>query len=76
MLHEFGNSGSKVSGRWHEIREHARETAMSEEEFSDIEKERYDLETAQITGDTNDDSFTSEPLGREPTDIRDTNPRI
>lgn len=78
MQHEHANSGSKVWRPWHEERQRARETAMSEEEFSPQEIEDYDLDTAEIDGSDNPDSFTTEPYGEgeESVDYREADPRF
>lgn len=70
--HEFGNSGRYVNGDWHAFRAAARREAFSEEEFDPIQRERYDLETAGITGEANPDTYTTERFGRnKDTDRRD-----
>jgi len=73
MLHEYGNSGSKLWVTWHREREEARQTENSDEFFSPIEIEDYDLDTARIDGSDNDDNFTAEPYGedQESHDIRE-----
>jgi len=46
---------------------------MSVDEFSDIEIERYDLDTARIQGESNPRTYRTEPYGdgEEPRDIRE-----
>ena len=65
MLHSRDNSGRKVDSDWHHFREKARRTSFSKEEFSDIDQERYDLDTAGITGEDNPESYN----GRERFDV-------
>lgn len=65
-----------IDSRWHEFRQNARETAFSIEQFGPIERERYDLDTAEITGAENPRTYTTEdPLevgtGAEQFDVRD-----
>jgi hypothetical protein len=70
--HHFGNAGSKAWRRWHEERQQARETAMSASEFGPIETEHFDLDTANITGEENPETYRTEPYGpSEPRDRRD-----
>lgn len=61
--HEFGNSGRYVNADWHRFRANARRTAMSPEEFDPIQRERYDLDTAGITGEANPDVYDYEVFG-------------
>lgn len=74
MQHERSNSGSKVWREWHEQRRQARETAMSSDEFGPVETEAYDLDTADIEGDTNPESFEVETRTGDTVDYRDIDP--
>lgn len=78
VQHERSNSGSVTWRRWHEERQLARETAMSEDEFGPVETEQFDLDTAQITGESNPESYRLEPYGadQDPVDYRETDPRF
>lgn len=70
----WGNSGSKIYLDWHEFRANARRTAFSKEEFSPIEQEQYDLDTAGINGEANPETYITEPFGpANSTDRRDDN---
>lgn len=73
MLSHKDERGSKVWRRWHAFREMARDTAMSDEQFSGIERETYDLETARITGDQYDDTYVVQAdfEGEKDYDIRE-----
>jgi hypothetical protein len=66
------NSQKAVDSEWHEFRHEARTTAFDIQEFGDIDIEKYDLETARITGQENPDTYTwRRPLYPEgPFDIR------
>lgn len=77
MVQHARGSGRFVDEDWHAFREEARHTEHDEEVFSDIEQERFDLETARITGEEHEQAFVNEPYGddREPFDARETNPR-
>lgn len=71
MLHERDNSGRVTRGEWHRFRQDARETAFSEEEFSRKERERYNLDkddelSADITGETNDETYVGDDTSVEP----------
>lgn len=62
MQHERGNEGKPVWSEWHNFRERARRTAYSPEEFSAIDRTRYDLDnddprSANITGRDNPDTY-------------------
>lgn len=63
--------GQWVSRDFLEFRAEARRTAMSEEEFSPIERERYDLDTAGITGEANPSTYVTDPVFGDPVDRRD-----
>lgn len=69
MISERDNAGKPVSADWHRFREFARRTAMSPEEFSEITQTRYDLDTAQITGEQNPETWTGDST--EPKDAVD-----
>lgn len=63
-----------VNGEFLRFRAEARRTAMSAEEFGPIERERYDLDTAGITGEANPDVYTYDVFGTDTTvDRRDDN---
>jgi hypothetical protein len=80
MLHHRANGGRKVDSEWHEFRANARKTAFSKEEFSAIDQERHDLETAGITGEDNPESYngrerfdqegSTQPIGLEDDPVR------
>lgn len=83
MRHHRANDGRPLDPEWHEFREQARRTAFSSEEFSDQERERFDLDddaerSAGITGEDNPDSYEGEDTRVEdidgtvdPNDIRE-----
>lgn len=80
MHHEKANDGKVVDPDWHRFRENARETAMSEEEFSSIDRGRYNLDDddelspAGITGQDNPETWTGDDVGpgtTKPHDIRE-----
>lgn len=74
MIHRKAD-GKAVSTEWHRRRREARENHHSLSEFSDIEIERYDLETAGVTGEDNPETYKGENFGpdpiRKPHDMRD-----
>jgi len=47
-----------LDSEWHKFRQEARESAFSINEFSDEEINRYNLETARITGKENPRTYT------------------
>lgn len=47
-----------VWGKWHEERIKARKTAFNIDEFGEIEIEKFDLDTADITGKDHPMSYT------------------
>jgi len=52
-----GNSQKAIDSEWHEFRHDARRTAFDINEFGDIDIEKYDLETARITGQENPETY-------------------
>jgi hypothetical protein len=55
-----------VNEEWHRKRAEARRTAFSKFEFGPIEREKYDLDTAGITGEDNPRSYTvNRPINGE-----------
>jgi hypothetical protein len=62
------------------FRQHARETAMSADEFGPQETEKYELQNAGITGQDNPRTYELEPYGgekgKEPIDYREVDPRF
>lgn len=75
MIHEKANDGKVISSDWHRFRAEARRTAFSPEEFSQIERTEYNLDSddrlspAGVTGQDNPDSYDgSDAVGitREP----------
>lgn len=75
VLHHRANDGSPVWKQWHIARANARHLAMDIIEYSDIEVEQFDLDTAQLTGADNPRTFTTTPsqVGdrSNPYDVRD-----
>lgn len=61
MLSHRGENGKAVWEEWHRFRSFARRNAFSENEFSEIEQNRFDLDTARITGADNPKTFRTEP---------------
>jgi len=53
-----GETAKPVDSRWHEARINARKTAFSVQEFSDEDVIRYDLDTADISGEDNPRTYT------------------
>jgi hypothetical protein len=78
MQHEQANGTWVVWRTALERRAQARREAMSVEEFGAIETEKYDLDTAGITGEDNPRTYQVEPWGDEkgPIDYREDNPLI
>jgi len=52
-----GNSQKAIDSEWHEFRRDARSNAFDIGEFGDIDIERFDLETARITGREKPDTY-------------------
>lgn len=80
MHHHKANDGKVVDPEWHRFRQNARENAFSPEEFSDIDRGRYNLDDddpvspAGITGEDNPRTYIGDSPGIGPTtehDIRD-----
>lgn len=74
------NPGKVASGEWHRFRQHARETAHSPAEFSDVDRTRYNLDDddaispAGITGQDHvdyDDGDDVGPGDRKPMNLRE-----
>lgn len=69
------DSGKAVDERWHAFRQKAKRIAFSPDEFSEVEKVRYDLDTAGITGRDNPRTFrmmrAMDALNQNGIDIRD-----
>lgn len=81
MQHHQENGALWVWATALEERERARREAMSVEEFGEIERERYDLDSAGITGEDNPETFTIEPRrddrqAERRIDYRDVDPRF
>lgn len=78
MQHERANGGSPIWRDWHVEREEARRSEMNEAFFGPIETERYDLDTAGITGEDNPETYRIEPYGatQESVDYREVDPRF
>jgi len=73
MHHKKANDGKVISGDWHATRQRARENAFSPEEFSEIERTEYNLDSddrlspAGITGQDNPASYDgSAAVGIDP----------
>ncbi len=81
MLHHRANEGRVVDREWLEFRQRALREAYSEEEFSDLERERYNLDPdddwqpLHITGEQHPETYRGEETDREErdttTDLRD-----
>lgn len=69
--HGYTEPAQWINGEFLRFRAEARRTAMSAEEFSDIERERYDLDTAGITGEANPQTYVTDPVFGDPVDRRD-----
>jgi len=69
------NDGKLLTAEYYLFRENARRTAFHEENFSDADREEFDLETAGITGEDNNDNYRFnrpvDTLGQNGTDVRD-----
>lgn len=82
MIHERSNEGRVIDLDWHEFRRIARRTAFSPEEFSEQERERYNLDdddplSARITGEENPDTYSgvsSEDIDPLPVSPRSEDP--
>lgn len=72
------NDGRHAWRKWYDRRQEARETAMSEEEFGPIERDKFDLDTARIDGTDNPESYRLDPYGdgQNEVDYRDVDPRF
>lgn len=72
MIPSKGNSGRVVDADWHQFREHARNEAFSPIEFSDKERERFNLNSddplypANIDGSETDETYTGDDTGVGP----------
>ena len=62
MVLSTRNDGRFLWEKWHQFRQRARETEPSEENFSETEQERYDLDTARITGEEQRNTFINTPF--------------
>lgn len=59
-------SAKPIDARWHEHRQDARENSFSINEWSQEEITRWDLDTADITGQDNDRTYTVDrPLNQK-----------
>lgn len=69
MIDHRDNSGRVVWGEWHDFRQEARETAFSEEEFSEADRQLYNLDeddplSARIKGGRyNDETYIGDDMG-------------
>lgn len=61
VQHAFGDSGRFLNHDYYQFRKEARETAVSIDEFSDQEIERYDLETVDFDRKAKEDEFVTGP---------------
>lgn len=59
----YSDSSQWINAEFLEFRANARRTAFSAEEFDPIERERYDLDTAGITGEANPSTYITDPYG-------------
>lgn len=71
MPHGRNNSERVVARDWHRFRRIARETAFDPTQFSDIEREEYNLDdddelSARITGEHNDETYIGDDTSVEP----------
>jgi len=55
-------SGEVVDAEWHQFRIDARQEHFSITEFGEVDRVKYDLETAGITGRDNPDTFRYNPV--------------
>lgn len=71
------NSGKKVWAIYHIVRQRAREEEWTEEVFSESEQTQFDLETARITGEENEELGEYDPYADrlDPVDVIEENPR-
>ncbi len=69
VMFRRSESGKRVDADYHQFRQEARESAFSINEFSDEEINRYNLETARITGRENPRTYTV----NRPIDLLGTN---
>ena len=51
VMFRRSQSGKHVDARWHEVRQQARTNTLSLDEWGEQEISRFDLDTAQITGE-------------------------
>lgn len=74
MIHHRANEGRVVDPTWHNFRARAHRTAFSEEEFSDNDRERYNLDPddawapMHITGEQNPETYRGEETDIGPRD--------
>lgn len=77
MPHTTENNSKVAWPEWHGRRQEARRTAYSPEEFSDIERTRFNLDSddrlspAGITGEYNPETYEGSNPGPGPTDDED-----
>lgn len=78
MVQTTRNDGRFAWREYYLRRQEAREEAMSEAEFSPIERDTFDLDTARIDGTDNPESFRVDPYGdgQDEVDYRDVDPRF
>jgi len=68
MMLRRAEGSRPVDSEWHKERQRARMTAFSTDEFGEIDIEKYDLDTARITGRENSESYTHDrPINTEET---------
>jgi hypothetical protein len=65
MMFARAEASRPIDERWHVARQEAREAAFNLDEFGDVEIEKYDLDTARITGDVNPRSYTVDQVVEE-----------
>lgn len=78
MAQTTRTDGRHAWREWYEFRAEARRNAMDEEEFSSIQRDKFDLDTAGIGEGGNPETYTIEPYGddQEAVDYRDVDPRF
>lgn len=74
MMFREAESAKPLDKEWHLMRQKARTTTFSLDEWSDEEILRWDLDTARITGRDNPRTYTYDrtidTLGENGTDVR------
>lgn len=58
--HSLGDDGRFLSAKWHRIRDEAHRESWSIEEWGDIDRTRYDLDTVEFDTKKKDSTFITD----------------